>query len=120
MTDVIGTTFGLGQTSPDLVQPDAFVRGGALYISNADLRVGTFAILVTAAAAGPAALAAALAAIASAFSGPVGAVLGVIVGLLSIPSLTELCGRILYAVATGRGIYIKPVLSYPPLEMGYW
>jgi hypothetical protein len=120
MTDVIGTTFDFGQTRPDLIQPDAYVSGGTLYISYADLQVGTFTILVTAAAAGPAALAAAFTALASMLSGPVGTIVGVIAGLLALPSLTELCGRILFAVATGQGIYIKPVASYPPLEMGYW
>ena len=40
--------------------------------------------------------------------------------IISGPSLVELCGRILWAVGTNQGIYIKPVFSYPTLEIGYW
>ncbi|MET3643866.1 hypothetical protein [Streptococcus gallinaceus] len=36
------------------------------------------------------------------------------------PSLVELCGRVTWALATNQGIYIKPVFSYPPLEIGYY
>ncbi|MTI96001.1 MAG: hypothetical protein FH749_11045 [Firmicutes bacterium] len=117
MTDVVGTSSPM---NPDLVQPNLHVSGGALYISHTDLIVGSAAVLVTAAQAGPVALSAALTALASVVGGPVGTILGVIVSVAALPSLTELAGRIIFAVATGQGIYIKPVLWYPPLEMGYW
>ena len=98
----------------------AHIEDGTLYISNTDLKAGTFSVLTTAATAGPAAVAAALTTIASAVSGPVGAILGTILSLAAGPSLVELCGRITYAIATDQGIYIRPVFSYPPLEIGYY
>lgn len=65
-------------------------------------------------------IAAALTGLSIVVGGPVGATFTVILSLIAAPSLTELAGRIIYAVATKQGIYIRPVLSYPPLEMGYW
>jgi hypothetical protein len=120
MTDVVGVKFDLTPIDPGLVQPNLHVSGGALYISHTDLVVGCAATLVVAAQAGPVALGAALTALASLVGGPVGTVIGVIVAVAALPSLTELAGRIIFAVATGQGIYIKPRLWYPPLEMGYW
>ncbi len=79
----------------NLLTPNFHVSNRTLYISNSDLQAGTFAVLSTAASAGPAAMAAA-------------------------PSLAELCRRVTYALATNRGIYIKPVASYPPLDIGYY
>ena len=52
--------------------------------------------------------------------GPVGSIITGILTLAAVPSLAELCGRIIYANMTNKGIYIKPVLSYPPLEFGYF
>lgn len=99
---------------------NAHVSNGTLYITHADLAGGAFAILGTAAAAGPAAMAAAINALSNMIPAPVGTILGVIVTVAAAPSLVELCGRVIYAISTGQGIYIRPVLSYPPLEIGYW
>lgn len=118
MTDVIGTT--VYNEDVEIPMTRASIKNGALYISHDELVGGAFSVMATAAAAGPAAMAAALTAVASAFSGPVGTILGTIASVAAVPSLVELCGRVTYAVATGQGIYIKPVLSYPPLEFGYW
>lgn len=118
MTEIIGQR--VYNNNSDIPMTTAYVKKGALYISHDELVGGTFAVLGTAAAAGPAAMAAALTAIASAFSGPVGTIIGTIASVAAAPSLVELCGRVTYAIATNRGIYIKPVLSYPPLEFGYW
>lgn len=104
----------------NLIVPYAHVSNGTLYISNSDLQAGTFAVLATADNAGPAAMAAALTAISTAMSGPVGTVLSAIVTVAAAPSLIELCGRVTWALATNKGIYIKPVFSYPPLEIGYY
>lgn len=118
MTDVIGTT--VYNEDVEIPMTRASIKNGALHISHDELVGGAFAVMATAAAAGPAAMAAALTAVASAFSGPVGTIIGTIASVAAAPSLVELCGRVTYAVATGQGIYIKPVLSYPPLEFGYW
>ena len=98
----------------------AHVENGTLYISNYDISSGAFVALSTAAAAGPAALSAAITTISTAVSGPVGTIVSTISTIIAGPSLTELAGRITHALATGQGIYIKPVASYPPLDIGYW
>lgn len=97
-----------------------YISNGALYIPAYELRAGSAAALVAAANAGPAALAAALTAIGTAFGGPVGTIIAGILTVAAVPSLAELCGRIIYANMTNKGIYIKPVFSYPPLEFGYF
>lgn len=102
------------------VTPYVHVSNGALYISHNDLTAGIFASVAAAALVSPVALQAALIAVSSVVGGPVGAVLGTIMTVISGPSLIELGGRIVTAVATGRGIYIKPVFDYPPLDIGYW
>lgn len=102
------------------VQTRAFVEGGTLYITHEDLSAGVFAILVTAATAGPAAMAAALATLSTMVAGPVGTLVATIAGALSAPSLIELCVKVTQAVATGQGLYIRPVLSYPPFDFGFW
>lgn len=101
-------------------QSSTHVGNGTLYISSQDLKAGSFAILSTAAAAGPAAMAAAINALSNMIPAPVGTIIGVIATAAAAPSLVELCGRVLYANAHNKGIYIRPVMSYPPLEIGYW
>lgn len=103
-----------------VVTPYASVSNGTLYISHSDLQGGAFAVLSAASSAGPAAMYSALLSISTALSGPVGSIITTIVSLLAAPSLTELCVRVTYAVATNQGIYIKPVASYPPLDIGYY
>ncbi len=114
---VYSSNHDLADNNP--ITPLVHISGGALYISYDDLVADVAAGLVVAASAGPAAMAAALTSLGSIVGGPVGTVIGVILSLAAAPSLIELCGRILWAIATGRGIYIKPVWSYPPLELGY-
>lgn len=115
---IVGTY--VPESSENVPAPAAYVKNGALYITYDDLCGGAFAALATAASAGPAAMAAALTAISTAFSGPVGTIISGILAVAAAPSLTELCGRVIYAIATKQGIYIKPVLAYPPLKMGYF
>ena len=43
-----------------------------------------------------------------------------VIAIAGMPSMIELAGRITFALATGQGIYIDLVLSYPPLQFGYW
>lgn len=102
------------------VTPYANISNGTLYISHSDLQDGVFAALATAASAGPAAMYSALVTISTALSGPVGTVITTILSVAATPSLVELCGRVIHALNTNQGIYIKPVASYPPLEIGYY
>ncbi len=114
---VIGTYINEQDTG---VQPYVFIEDGALYITHEDLSAGVFAVLVTAASAGPAAIAAALTSIGTLLGGPVGTFITSLLAALSAPSLLELGVKVTQAVATGKGLYIKPVLSYPPFEFGFW
>lgn len=125
MTDVVGTKFSSGSNlippkGSNLIQPNISVSNGTLYISYYDLVDGIAAALLSAAYVGPTALGAALTALSSMLGGPVGTIIGTIAAFAALPSLRQLCGMIIYAVATGQGIYIKPVPSYPPLVIGYW
>lgn len=114
----------VGSSDDDLetpvITPYLHVSNGALYISNTDLNTGAFAAVGAAATVSPAALQAALIAVSSVVGGPVGTVLSTVMTVISGPSLIELAGRTVSAIATGRGIYIKPVFDYPPLDIGYW
>ncbi|WP_146003376.1 hypothetical protein [Salimicrobium jeotgali] len=105
--------------SSEMITPQFHVEDGGLYISHNDIVAGSFGLLA-AAQAGPYALQAALIAIGGATSGPVGSTISIILGAVSAPSLGELAGRITWAASTGQGVYVKPVFSYPPLDIGYW
>lgn len=110
-----------GQSDLNNVEvPMLHVDGNTLYISNQDLKNGVAAGIATAAAIGPAALQAALVALASMFGGPIGTAIGLVLVVLGAPGMVELAGRIVWAIGTGQGIYVKPVASYPPYEIGYW
>lgn len=52
--------------------------------------------------------------------GPAGTIIGITIAIAGAPSMIELAGRVTFALATGQGIYIRPVASYPPMEFGYW
>lgn len=117
MNTVIGTYV---PDDDNVIQPNVYIENATLYITNEDLSAGVFAVLVTAAAAGPAAIAAALTALSTMLAGPVGTFIGGLLAALSAPSLLELGVKVTQAVATGRGLYIKPVFSYPPFEFGFW
>lgn len=100
--------------------PRIHVDDGTLWISHGDLITGAATGVATAAGIGPAALSAALISLGTVMGGPVGTIITTVVALAGAPSMIELAGRITWAVATGQGVYIRPVLSYPPLEFGYW
>lgn len=117
MDTVIGTYVA---EEDNVIQPYVFIENATLYITHEDLSAGVFAVLVTAAAAGPAAIAAALTTIGTMLAGPVGTFITGLLAALSAPSLVELGVKVTQAVATGKGLYIKPVLSYPPFEFGFW
>lgn len=118
ISQVVGVNVPL--TTESVPMPAFYIQDGALYIEYYDLAFGAFSALGIAAAGGEAAMIAALTAIGAATSGPVGLFIAGLPTVLAAPSLTELCGRVLWALATQQGIYIKPVLSYPPLEIGYF
>ena len=106
-------TFG---SPEDVPMPNAFVEGTTIYFDNGDIH----AFLLAAATAGPAALSAALAAIGTVSAGPVGTAIAAVLAVIAAPSLVEICGRVIVAAGTGRGIYIRLELDYPPISCGYW
>lgn len=96
--------------------PNVFVEGATIYFDNGDIH----AFLLAAATAGPAALSAALAALGTVSAGPVGTAIAAILAVIAAPSLVEICGRVIAAAGTGRGVYIRLELDYPPISCGYW
>lgn len=100
----------------DVPMPAVFVEGTTIYFDNGDIH----AFLLAAATAGPAALSAALAALGTVTAGPVGTVISGILAVIAAPSLIEICGRVIAAAGTGRGVYIRLELDYPPITSGYW
>lgn len=73
------------------------------YISNADLKSGTMAILTTAAEAGPAALMAAWISISTALAGPLGTIAGLSTAVLGSMLFADLALKITGALAQGKG-----------------
>ncbi|MDL0403216.1 hypothetical protein QQO25_09620 [Corynebacterium lehmanniae] len=97
----------------------AYRDGSSVCFTHNDLLVGAGAAIVAAADAGPVALAAALEAAATAFGGPVGTAIGFVLAAASAPSLVELGGRAVTAVATNRGLKIGVQADYPPVYSDY-
>lgn len=121
---IAGAGNHVGAVAPDRTQylpaPNVHVSNGTLYISNHDLKAGIATGIATAAAIGPAALQAAFIALGTMLGGPAGTIIGITIAIAGAPSMIELAGRVTFALATGQGIYIRPVASYPPMEFGYW
>lgn len=114
LSTIIGKPIYSSDTA--IPMPMLHVEGAAVYFDNADLH----ALLLGAATAGPAALAAAITALSTAVGGLAGTALGAIVAALSAPSLIEICGKVITAAGTGRGVYIGLQLDYPPIVCDYW
>ncbi len=104
------------ESAADVPMPNVFVEGTTVYFDNGDIH----AFLLAAATAGPAALSAALAALGTVTAGPVGTAIAAILAVIAAPSLVEICGRVIAAAGTGRGVYIRLELDYPPISCGYW
>ena len=104
------------ESPEDVPMPNVFVEGATIYFDNGDIH----AFLLAAATAGPAALSAALAALGTVSAGPVGTAIAAVLAVIAAPSLVEICGRVIAAAGTGRGVYIRLELDYPPISCGYW
>ena len=112
--NIIGLT--ISESPAATPMPAMFLEGTTLVLENGDLH----AFLLAAATVGPEALAAALAALGTVTAGPIGTFIAGLLTVLAAPSLIELCGRIIVAAGTGRGVYIRLELDYPPITSGYW
>ena len=98
-----------------VLNQDYEARSGArFYISYDDLTAGVFAVLATA-AAGPEPLAAAWVGVSSMIGGPVGTVVSGGVALLGLGFFVNLAGKILGAIAQGKGVALYLDWGFPPI-----
>lgn len=74
-----------------------------------------FAVLATAAAAGPEPLAAAWVGVSSMIGGPVGTIVSGGVALLGIGFFVNLAGKILGVIAQGKGVALYLDWGFPPI-----
>lgn len=91
------------------------VTGARFYISNRDLKAGAFAVIASAASAGPEALAAAFVAVSSMIGGPVGTTLAAGVSLLGIGFFADLAIKITGALVQGKGVAFYGQWGFPPI-----
>lgn len=87
--------------SDNIVMTRAAAR---FYLSNSDLQAGTFAVLSTAAQAGPAALMAAWTSISTALAGPLGTIAGLGTAILGGAFFADLGLKITGALVQGKGV----------------
>lgn len=101
---------------PELTKTMPSTRANRFYLSNSDLTAGVFAILGTAAAAGPAALMAAWTSISSALAGPLGTIAGMAVSALGYAFFADLALKITGALAQGKGVAFYLEWGFPPVR----
>ena len=101
---------------PDPTKTMPITRANRFYLSNSDLTAGVFAILGTAAAAGPAALMAAWTSISSALAGPLGTIAGLAVSALGYAFFADLALKITGALAQGKGVAFYLEWGFPPVR----
>lgn len=94
----------------------ATTRAARFYLSNQDLTAGVFAVLGTAAAAGPAALMAAWTSVSSALAGPLGSIAGMAVSALGYAFFADLAAKIVGAIAQGKGVAFYLDWGFPPVS----
>lgn len=92
-------------------------RSSRFYISNEALQSGTFAVLATAASAGPEALSAAFVTVSSLMTGGVGTIISGGVALLGTGFFVALAAKITGALAQGKGVAFYPKWDFPPLRV---
>lgn len=85
------------------------------YLSNNDLQAGTFAVLATAAQAGPAALMAAWTSISTALAGPLGIIVGMSTAVLGSIFFADLALKITGALVQGKGVAFYLDWGIPPV-----
>lgn len=85
------------------------------YLSNEQLKAGTFAVLASAADVGPAALMAAWTAISSALAGPLGTVAGFSTAVLGSYFFADLALKITGAMVEGKGVAFYLDWRVPPV-----
>ena len=89
---------------PELSKTLPTTRAERFYLSNQDLTGGVFAVLGTAAAAGPAALMATWTSVSSALAGPLGTIAGMAVSALGYAFFVDLAAKIVGAIAQGKRV----------------
>lgn len=85
-------------------------------LSYQDLTAGVFAVLGTAAAAGPAALMAAWTSVSTALAGPLGTVAGISTAVLGSVFFADLAVKITGAIVQGKGVAFYLDWGIPPVK----
>ncbi len=101
---------------PELSKTLPTTRAERFYLSNQDLTGGVFAVLGTAAAAGPAALMATWTSVSSALAGPLGTIAGMAVSALGYAFFVDLAAKIVGAIAQGKGVAFYLDWGFPPVS----
>lgn len=86
------------------------------YLSYQDLTAGVFAVLGTAAAAGPAALMAAWTSVSTALAGPLGTIAGISTAVLGSVFFADLAVKITGAIVQGKGVAFYLDWGIPPVK----
>ncbi|MFK3940041.1 hypothetical protein ACI2JA_21335 [Alkalihalobacillus sp. NPDC078783] len=86
------------------------------YLNNFDLKAGTFAVLGSAAAVGPAALMTAWAGVSTLLGGPLGAVAGISTAVLGGAFFADLALKITGALSQGKGVAFYLDWGIPPVK----
>lgn len=97
------------------VSPFSSRSAARFYLSNADLKAGTFAVLAAAAQVGPAALMAAWTSISTALAGPLGTVAGLSTAMLGGAFFADLALKITGALVQGKGVAFYLDWGIPPV-----
>lgn len=102
---------------PTPIVPMPSTRAAArFYLSYQDLTAGVFAVLGTAAAAGPAALMAAWTSVSTALAGPLGTIAGISTAVLGSVFFADLAVKITGAIVQGKGVAFYLDWGIPPVK----
>lgn len=113
---ILNGTYQAPSVSADFYQNYPTTRAARFYLSNADLQAGTFAVLATAAQAGPAALMAAWTSISTVLAGPLGTIAGFTTAVLGGAFFADLALKITGALVQGKGVAFYLDWGIPPVK----
>lgn len=113
---ILNGTYQAPSVSTDFYADYPATRAARFYLSNGDLQAGVFAVLATAAQAGPAALMAAWTSISTALAGPLGTIAGMSTAVLGATFFADLALKITGALVEGKGVAFYLDWGIPPVK----
>ncbi len=113
---ILNGTYQAPSVSADFYTDYPATRAARFYLSNGDLQTGVFAVLATAAQAGPAALMAAWTSISTALAGPLGTIAGMSTAVLGATFFADLGLKITGALVEGKGVAFYLDWGIPPVK----